>query len=55
MAFIETDPIRSKIVIDNMMIEQLNTFTYLGCNILYQEEKDGYSKFTKSLNTWAFK
>jgi hypothetical protein len=55
MAFIETDPIRSKIVNDNMILEQLNAFIYLGCNILYQEEKDEYSKFTKSLNTRAFK
>jgi hypothetical protein len=38
MAFKGTEPIRSKIVIDNMVLEQVNTYTYLGCNISYQEE-----------------
>jgi hypothetical protein len=37
MAFRGTEPIRRKIVID-MILEQENTFTYLGCNISYQEE-----------------
>jgi hypothetical protein len=49
MAFKGTEPIRSKIVIDNMILEQANTFTYLGCNISYQEEKDIHSKITKFL------
>jgi glutaminase len=35
MAFKGTEPIRSKIVIDNMILEQVNTFIYLGCNITY--------------------
>jgi hypothetical protein len=39
MAVKGTEPIRSKIVIDSMILEQVNTFTYLGCNISYQEEK----------------
>jgi hypothetical protein len=45
MAFNGTEPIRSKIVIDNIL-EQVNTFTYLCCNISYQEEKDIHSKIT---------
>jgi hypothetical protein len=50
MAFKGTELIRSKIVIYNMMLEQVNTFTYLGCNISYQEEKDIlHSKITKFL------
>jgi hypothetical protein len=49
MAFKGTEPIRSKIVIDNMTLEQVNTFTYLGCNISYQGEKDIHSKITKFL------
>jgi hypothetical protein len=49
MAFKGTEPIRSKIVIDNVISEQVNTFTYLGCNISYQEEKDTHSKNTKFL------
>jgi hypothetical protein len=28
MAFKGTEPVRSKIVIDNMILEQVNTFTY---------------------------
>jgi len=34
------DPVRSKIVISNNIIEQVNTFIYLGCSIAYQNEKD---------------
>jgi hypothetical protein len=49
MAFKGTEPIRSKIVIDNMIREQVNTFTYLGCNISYHGEKDIHSKITKFL------
>jgi hypothetical protein len=49
MAFKGTESIRSKTVIDNMILEQVNTFTYLGCNISYQEEKDIHSKITKNL------
>jgi hypothetical protein len=33
MAVEGTEPIRSKIVTDNMILEQVNTFTYLGCNV----------------------
>jgi hypothetical protein len=49
MAFKGTEPIRSKIVIDNMILEEVNTFTYLGCNISYQEDKDIHSKIAKFL------
>jgi hypothetical protein len=48
MALKGTEPIRSKIVIDKIL-EQVNTFTYLGCNILYQKEKDIHSKITTFL------
>jgi hypothetical protein len=49
MVFKGTEPIRSRTVIDNMILEQVNTFTYLGCNISYQDEKDIHSKITKFL------
>jgi hypothetical protein len=49
MAVNGTEPIRSKTVIDNVILEQVNTFTYLGCNISYQEEKGIHSKITKFL------
>jgi hypothetical protein len=32
-----------------MILEQVNTFTYLGCNISYQEEKDIHSKIKNFL------
>jgi hypothetical protein len=32
-----------------MILEQVNTFTYLNCTISYQEEKDIYFKITKFL------
>jgi hypothetical protein len=31
MAFKGTEPIRSKTIINNMILGQVNTFTYLGC------------------------
>jgi hypothetical protein len=46
MDFKGTEPIRSKTVNENMILEQVNTFKYLGCNISYQEEKDIHSKIT---------
>jgi hypothetical protein len=49
MAFRGIQPIRRKTVIDNIILEALNTFTYLGRNISYQEEKDIHSKITKFL------
>jgi hypothetical protein len=49
MTFKGTEPIRSKIVIDNMILEHVNILTNLGCNISYQEERDVHSKITKFL------
>jgi hypothetical protein len=41
MALKERDPGRSKIVINNNVIKEVNTFfIYLGCSITYQNEKD---------------
>jgi hypothetical protein len=31
---------RSKICINNWILEQINTFNYLGCNISYKGERD---------------
>ena len=39
MAFKGWDPVRTKIVIDNKIIEQVNSFNYLG-NIFYEKELD---------------
>jgi hypothetical protein len=55
MAFKGTEPVRSKIVIDNRMLEQVNTFTYLGCNISYQEERHTFQNHKSFTNTGTFK
>ena len=39
MAFKGREPVRTKIVIDNKTIEQVNSFNYLG-NISYKKELD---------------
>jgi hypothetical protein len=39
MAFRGRDPVKTKIVIDNKIIEQVNLFYYLG-NISYDKELD---------------
>jgi hypothetical protein len=44
MAFKGQVPIRSKIVTDNTILEQVNTFTYLGRTISYNEEREITSK-----------
>jgi len=42
MAFAETEPLRAKIIVDGKIIEQVNTFKYLGCeNILIMEGGGG--------------
>ena len=40
MAFKGRDPVRTKIVIDNKIIEQVNMFNYLGNMISYEKELD---------------
>jgi len=41
MAFRGQDPVRTKIVIDNKIIEQVNSFNYLG-NMISYEKRIGY-------------
>ena len=56
MAFKGRDPIRTKIVIDNKIIEQVKSFKYLGNMISYERELDidnklnSYLKVTGTLN-----
>jgi hypothetical protein len=40
MAFKGQDPVRTKIVLDNKIIEQVNWFDYLGNMIFYEKELD---------------
>jgi len=56
MAFKGRDPVRTKIVIDNKIIEQVNSCNYLGNMISYEKELDidnklhNYLKITGILN-----
>ena len=56
MAFKGRDPVRTKIVIDNKIIEQVNMFNYLGNMISYKKELDidnelhNYLKIIGTLN-----
>ena len=40
MAFKGRDPVRTKIVIDNEIIKQVNSFNYLGNVMSYEKEMD---------------
>jgi hypothetical protein len=46
LVFQGRDPTRSKIVIDNKIIEQMNTCNYLGNLVSYEIENDIYNKMT---------
>jgi len=49
MAFKGRDPVRTKIVIDNKIIEQVNSFNYLGNMISYGKELEIDNKLHKYL------
>ena len=47
MAFQGKWPLRSKIVIDNVIMEQVNNFKYLGCEVSFDREHDIPQKIAK--------
>ena len=47
--FVGIDHLRTKIIINNETLEQVNQFTYLGCSISYQFSNDVESKLAKFL------
>jgi len=47
--FVGTDHLRTKIIINDETLEQVNQFTYLGCSISYQFSNDIESKLAKFL------
>ncbi|KAJ4446719.1 hypothetical protein ANN_13416 [Periplaneta americana] len=47
MAFIGKNSTRTKIVINNSGVEQVNAFTYLGCNLSYIHSRDIGNKLAK--------
>ena len=52
MAFKGRDPVRTKIVIDNKIIEKVNLFDYLGNIISYEGELDIDNKLTLIVLMW---
>lgn len=40
-------PVRSKVVIENKILEQVSYFDYLGCNVSYDRDKDIENKLNK--------
>jgi hypothetical protein len=55
VTFKERDPIGSKIIIDNSIIEQVNFFNYLGNLISYENEVDIDNKLNNYLETTGIK
>jgi hypothetical protein len=49
VAFLGQQSESSKIVIENKILEQVNTFNYLGCHVSYEGENDIQDKITKFL------
>jgi hypothetical protein len=47
LGFVGTDHLRTKIVINNEILEQVNRFTCLGCSISYQTSNDVEFKLPK--------
>jgi hypothetical protein len=47
MEFLRQDQVRSKIVVNNKCLQQINNFQYLGCEIFYQNEKDIQQKLAR--------
>ena len=47
--FVGTDYLRTKIIINDETLEQVNQFTYLCCSISYQFSNDVESKMAKFL------
>jgi hypothetical protein len=51
LEFVGTDHLRTKIVINDEILEQVNQFTYSGCSISYQASNDVESKLAKFLQS----
>jgi len=52
VAFKGRDPVRTKIVIDNKIIEQINSFNYLRTLITYEKEMDIYKILNEYLSVF---
>jgi hypothetical protein len=47
MALLGQHPTQSKIVVEKKILEQVNTFNYLGCNLSHESKKDLQEKIIK--------
>ena len=54
MAFKRRDPVRTTVVIDNKIIEQVNLFKYLGNVITYEGELDIDNKLNKFFENYRY-
>jgi hypothetical protein len=51
MAFVGKNTVRSKIVINEKIPEQVAHFKYLGCNVIYKYDNDIKEKLHRTLKT----
>jgi len=47
MAILRQDQIRSKIIVNNKCLQEINNFKYLDCEFFYQNEKDIQQKLAR--------
>ena len=47
--FVGTDHLRTKIIINDKILEQVNQFNYLGCSLFYHCSNDAELKLAKFL------
>ena len=47
MAFKGKDPVRTKIVVRDCILEQVSTFNYLGCSLTYKKDSDINNKISR--------
>ena len=50
MDFLGENSVRTKIIIDNSVLEQVSHFNYLGCDISYRKDND----IKRMLNTFSY-
>jgi hypothetical protein len=53
MEFCGKRPVRSKLILDNQLVEQVSKFNYLGCRLSYQGEADVSHKLEKLNFMWS--
>jgi len=54
MVFLEQNPVRYKIVVDNKRLQKVNNSEYIYCEISYANEKFIQQKLANFLKCWEF-